>query len=357
MAAIELDGVTKRFGDVTAVRDLSLHVEEGEVYGFLGPNGAGKSTTINMLLDFVRPSTGSVRVLGMDAQTESVAVRERTGVLPEGYGVYSRLTGRKHVEFAARSKGVRADADAILERVGIADAADRRADEYSKGMRQRLVLGMALVGGPDLLILDEPSSGLDPAGAKEMRDIVRDEAERGTTVFFSSHVLGQVEAVCDRVGILRGGELVAEDSIEGLREARGGDTRLVVTVAGDVDGAVATVRDLDGVTDAEREGETLSVSCASDAKTRVISALEDAGVVVEDFKTEESSLEDLFLAYTDESDDPSAARTAADGTPTGGELTDGTSESDAGEHEPNAESASDDDGDTDTADADTEARP
>ena len=300
MAAIELDGVTKRFGDVTAVRDLSLRVETGEVYGFLGPNGAGKSTTINMLLDFVRPSSGDVRVLGMDAQADSVAVRRRTGVLPEGYDVYTRLTGRKHIDFAARSKDVEVDADAVLERVGIADAADRRADEYSKGMRQRLVLGMALVGDPDLLVLDEPSSGLDPAGAKEMRDIVRDEADRGTTVFFSSHVLGQVEAVCDRVGILRGGELVAQDSIEGLRDARGGDTRLVVTVGGAVDGAVETVRGLEGVDDAHLDRETLTVSCSSDAKTRVIGALESAGVTVEDFKTEEASLEDLFLSYTGE---------------------------------------------------------
>jgi ABC-2 type transport system ATP-binding protein len=240
----------------------------------------------------------------MDAQADSVAVRRRTGVLPEGYDVYTRLTGRKHVEFAARSKEVTVDAESVLERVGIADAADRRADEYSKGMRQRLVLGMALVGDPDLLILDEPSSGLDPAGAKEMRDIVRDEADRGTTVFFSSHVLGQVEAVCDRVGILREGELVAQDSIEGLRDARGGDTRLVVTVSGAVDGAVDAVRDVDGVDDAALERDTLTVSCSSDAKTRVISTLESAGVTVEDFKTEEASLEDLFLSYTDQSVGP-----------------------------------------------------
>ncbi|WP_152039447.1 ABC transporter ATP-binding protein [Salinigranum salinum] len=358
MAAIELDGVTKRFGDVTAVRDLSLRVEEGEVYGFLGPNGAGKSTTINMLLDFVRPSAGSVRVLGMDAQADSVAVRARTGVLPEGYDVYTRLTGRKHVEFAARSKGVSVDPDAVLDRVGIADAADRRADEYSKGMRQRLVLGMALVGEPDLLVLDEPSSGLDPAGAKEMRDIVREEADRGTTIFFSSHVLGQVEAVCDRVGILREGELVAEDSIEGLRDARGGDTRLVVTVAGRVDGAVDSVRGLDGVTDAGLDGETLTVSCSSDAKTRVINALESAGVTVEDFKTEEASLEDLFLAYTDEasggSDGPAA--TTHDGDPTDGRAgPDAGADSDVEAASNAAAEPSEEDADAES-DADTEVR-
>jgi ABC-2 type transport system ATP-binding protein len=302
MAAIELDGVTKRFGDVTAVADLDLTVPEGEVFGFLGPNGAGKSTTINMLLDFVRPTSGEVRVLGMDAGAESVAVRRRTGVLPEGYDVYHRLTGRKHIEFAMESKAVDGDPEAMLERVGIADAADRKAGGYSKGMRQRLVLGMALVGKPDLLVLDEPSSGLDPGGAREMRDVVRSEADRGTTVFFSSHVLGQVEAVCDRVGIMRAGELVAEDSIEGLRGAVGEGETLSVTVDAAGDDDLDAVRALDGVTAASVNGETVTVSCAADAKTEVIGALEDAGVTVEDFQTEETSLEDLFLAYTEGED-------------------------------------------------------
>ncbi|WP_435068024.1 ABC transporter ATP-binding protein [Haloplanus sp. C73] len=299
MAAIELDGVTKRFGDVTAVSDLDLTVPEGEVFGFLGPNGAGKSTTINMLLDFVRPTAGEVRVLGLDAERESVAVRRRTGVLPEGYDVYHRLTGRKHIEFAMRSKEVDGDVDAVLERVGIADAADRKAGGYSKGMRQRLTLGMALVGEPDLLILDEPSSGLDPGGAREMRDIVRTEADRGATVFFSSHVLGQVESVCDRVGIMREGELVAEDSIEGLRDAVGEGATLVITVDAASEDDLDAVRALDGVTNATTDGGTVTVTCNPDAKTTVIGALEDAGVTVKDFQTEETSLEDLFLAYTE----------------------------------------------------------
>ncbi|QLG60624.1 ABC transporter ATP-binding protein [Halorarum salinum] len=302
MPAIELRGVTKRYGDVTAVRDLDLTVEEGTVFGFLGPNGAGKSTTINMLLDFVRPTDGSVRVLSRDAQAESVAVRRRTGVLPEGYDVYDRLTGRKHVEFAMRSKGVEGDPDAMLERVGIADAAGRKAGGYSKGMQQRLALGMALVGDPDLLVLDEPSSGLDPAGAKEMRDIVREEAGRGATVFFSSHVLGQVEAVCDRVGILREGELVAEDSIAGLRDAVGGEEQLVVTVDAASEDDVEAVRALPGVSSASTDGGTVTVTCDSDAKTRVIGALEEEGVTVKDFSTEEASLEDLFLHYAEGED-------------------------------------------------------
>ncbi|MFB6130738.1 MAG: ATP-binding cassette domain-containing protein [Salinigranum sp.] len=305
MAAIELDGVTKRYDGVTAVRDLSLRVRENEVFGFLGPNGAGKSTTINMLLDFVRPTAGTVRVLGADAQRDSVDVRQRTGVLPEGFGVYDRLTGREHVEFAMRSKEVDGNPTAVLKRVGLADAANRKAGGYSKGMTQRLALGMALVGDPDLLILDEPSSGLDPAGAKEMREIVREEVDRGTTVFFSSHVLGQVEAVCDRVGILRDGELVAEDSIESLREAVGSESTLRVTVAGSTIPDLEAVEALPGVSRAHTDGETVVVACEDDAKTSVISTLEDQGVTVSDFETEAASLEDLFLAYT--GDGPEAA--------------------------------------------------
>ncbi|WP_049985627.1 ABC transporter ATP-binding protein [Halobellus rufus] len=318
MSAIDLDGVTKRFEDVTAVSDLSLTVEEGEIFGFLGPNGAGKSTTINFLLDFVRPTSGTVTVLGHDAREDSVAVRERTGVLPEGFDVYDRLTGRAHVEFAIDSKDVDADPDAVLERVGLADAADRQAGGYSKGMRQRLALAMALVGDPELLILDEPSSGLDPAGAKEMREIVLAEAERGTTVFFSSHILEQVEAVCDRVGILRAGELVAVDSIEGLREASDADATLRVTVGERVDDDVlAAVRDLSGVDRVERDGDdALRVACESDAKTRVVTELEDSGVSVTDFTTEEASLEDLFLAYTERDEDVGGGADAPADDPT-----------------------------------------
>ncbi len=300
MPAIELDGVTKRFDDVTAVDDLSMTVPEGEVFGFLGPNGAGKSTTINMLLDFVRPTTGTVSVLGMDAQERGVAVRERTGVLPEGFSVYERLTGRQHVEFAIESKTVDADPEAVLDRVGLDGEGDRKAGGYSKGMGQRLALGMALVGDPDLLILDEPSSGLDPAGAKEMREIVREESSRGATVFFSSHVLGQVEAVCDTVGILREGRLVARDSVEGLRDAVGGGATLSITVDSASEEQLEPVRRIGGVDSAMTDGGTVSVQCDPEAKTDVIGALEGEGVSVKDFETRESSLEDLFLAYTED---------------------------------------------------------
>ncbi len=299
MAAIEISGVTKQYGELTAVSQLNLTVEEGEIYGFLGPNGAGKSTTINMVLDFVRPTDGDVRVLGNDAQRDSTIVRDRIGVLPEGFGVYERLSGRKHIDFAIESKDAADDPDAILERVGLAGDGDRKAGEYSTGMKQRLALGMALIDDPDLLILDEPSSGLDPAGAKDMREIVKQEAERGATVFFSSHVLGQVEAVCDRVGILRDGQLVAQDSIEGLRTAVGGSETLTVTVDAASQDDLEPVRAMDGVSRVNTDGGTVTVSCDGNVKTDVIDALEERDVSVKNFQTEEASLEELFLAYTE----------------------------------------------------------
>ena len=300
MTAIELDGLRKEFGDVVALDGVDLTVEEGEVFGFLGPNGAGKSTTINILLDFVRPTAGSAKVLGHDIREESEAIHERIGVLPEGYDVYERLTGREHMEFVIESKDADDDPEDLLERVGVADAMDRRAGGYSKGMKQRLVLAMALVDEPDLLILDEPTTGLDPNGARQMRDLIRQESDRGATIFFSSHILSQVDAVCDTVGILQEGQLIAKDTVEELRDAQG-DLTLVVTVADteDIEETLGDVRRLPAVSGAQLQGDRLTVSCESGAKMTVLNAIEDNGVAVEDFETQEASLEDLFSSYTE----------------------------------------------------------
>ena len=299
MPAIEIDGLTKRFGDVVAVDDLDLTVEEGEIFGFLGPNGAGKSTTIDILLDFIRPTEGSVTVLGHDAQSEGRAVRQRTGVLPDAYHVYDRLTGRQHVEFALEMKGVDEDPMALLERVRVADAADRKAGGYSKGMRQRLVLAMALVGDPHLLVLDEPSTGLDPNGAREMREIIREENERGTTVFFSSHIMEQVEAVCDRVAIINRGRLVAVDTIDGLRDATETGETLYVYVDELDEGIVERVSTLDGVGSAAIDDGRLRVGVDGVSKFAVLGAIDEVAPV-QDFSVVESSLEDLFVRYTND---------------------------------------------------------
>ncbi|GAA0682090.1 ABC transporter ATP-binding protein [Natronoarchaeum mannanilyticum] len=297
MPSIQTNELTKRFGDGTvAVEDLDLTVDTGEIFGFLGPNGAGKSTTINMLLDFIRPTDGSAEILGMDTQTEITAIRERIGVLPEGYEFDEYLTGREYVEWAIETKGADDDPDEILETVGIHDDADRTAASYSTGMAQRLAFGMALVDDPDLLILDEPSAGLDPNGIQRMRSILRDRADDGTTVFFSSHLLSEVEAVCDRVGVMSDGQLVAEDTIEGLRKKAGGRSSIELECAGQP--TVDNVETLDGVAEVVLKETTLTAYCTdSSVKADVVRLVDDQADVVDIF-VEETSLEELFNRYT-----------------------------------------------------------
>jgi ABC-2 type transport system ATP-binding protein len=215
--AIRTDGLTKRYGSTAVVDSLDLVVGSDEVFGFLGPNGAGKSTTIGTLLDYVRPTSGRVRVLDHDPRRDVVDVHERTGVLPDRYSLYPDLTARQHLEFVIDTKGASDDPESLLSRVGLSDAVDRQSATFSQGMEQRLALAMALVGTPDLLVLDEPFTGLDPHGVRTVREIVHEENERGAAVFFSSHVLGQVELVCDRVGIVHRGSLIASGTLEELR--------------------------------------------------------------------------------------------------------------------------------------------
>lgn len=298
MAAIQTTGLTKRYGEsVLAVDDLHLTVEDGEVFGFLGPNGAGKSTTINMLLDFVRPSDGSASVLDLDAQADTDQIRRRIGVLPEGASVYDRLTAREHLQWVIDTKDADDDPDALLERVGLSgEDGDRPAGDYSKGMAQRLGFGMALVGDPDLLILDEPSSGLDPAGMQEMREIITEEADRGTSVFFSSHILGEVEAVCDRIGIMNEGRLVATGTLDDLQGELDLGAPITLEVA-DVPEGLDLDR-LTGVRSVTVEGTTITATCADPSvKVDVVRHVASA-TTVEDIVSEDVSLEQLFNTYT-----------------------------------------------------------
>lgn len=302
MAAITFDGLTKRYGDgddaVLAVDGLHLTVADGEVFGFLGPNGAGKTTTINVMLDFAKPTAGSTTVLGHDAQREPVAVRRRTGLLLEGRGVYPRLTGREHVEHAVATKDADDDVDALLARVGLTDAADRPAGGYSRGMRQRLSLAVALVGDPDLLVMDEPSAGLDPNGTRMLREVVRESAADGTTVFFSSHVLEEVGAVADRVGILLDGQLATAGTVADLRGDLGGSGRLFVTVERVTEGLEASLAAVPGVGEVDANDRRVRVTCA-DGAAKLAALNRVAGVTdLVDFSTEEASLDEVFSRYT-----------------------------------------------------------
>ena len=220
--AIHTQQLYKQFGrgkkQVRAVQNLTLNVNAGQVYGFLGPNGAGKTTTIRMLLDLIRPSAGAVSLFGRPVRRETDVLR-RVGAMVEGATFYPFLTGRQNLEVLGRSGGYydrKAVAD-LIEQVGMADRADRRTKGYSTGMKQRMGLAAALLGNPDLIILDEPTNGLDPAGIQEIRLFIRDLVDKqGKTVFLSSHMLNEVEQVCDRVAIINKGVLVREGTVKEL---------------------------------------------------------------------------------------------------------------------------------------------
>lgn len=289
--------VDKRFGEVYGVSDLSLDVEQGEVFGLLGPNGAGKSTTLDLLLGFTRPTCGDVRVLGMDPVDQPVAVRTRVGVLPDAVSVEPSWTGRQHVTFVSEALGIDEVAEKFLRRVGIADAVDRPAGEYSKGMRQRLLLGLALVGDPDVLLLDEPSTGIDPEGMKRIREIVREERDKGTTVVFSSHRLPQVEAVADRVGMIADGTLVDVSSTAELQTQATDTLRISVDTTPEV---LAPVANCEGVFSVQVDGNTVEVACTGSAKRAAIDAVERTGSEIRDIEIETRPLEDYFIDLSDE---------------------------------------------------------
>ena len=234
-------GLTKQYGDLTAVDGLDLAVYPGEIFGLLGANGAGKTTTILMLLGLSEPTDGEALVMGLDPAFEPREVKRRVGYLPDAVGFYGNMTGRQNLRYTARLNGLRKDAaeaaiDEVLEQVGLTDRADDEVQTYSRGMRQRLGIADALVKGPDLLILDEPTTAIDPLGVVEILDLLRALVqERDLAILLSSHLLTQVQSVCDRIGIFASGRLVGQGTLQELAD-RFGDGTSVVEVGLDLHG-------------------------------------------------------------------------------------------------------------------------
>lgn len=251
---IETRGLVKRYGDFTAVDGLDLEVRAGEVFGLLGPNGAGKTTTILMLLGLTEPTEGSIRVLGHDPVREPIAVKRITGYLPDNVGFYDELTGRQNLIYTAELNGMSrreaaAEIDRLLSRVGLSHAADTRVGAYSRGMRQRLGVADVLLKRPRVVIMDEPTLGLDPEGAREFLQLIRELADEGMTVLLSSHLLHQVQAVCDRVAIFVKGQMIACGPVNELAEQAlvGEPLRLVLELAPCPTELLSELERLDGV--------------------------------------------------------------------------------------------------------------
>jgi ABC-type multidrug transport system ATPase subunit len=290
---IETSALSKRYGDaIVAVDDLDLRVRRGEVYGFLGPNGAGKTTTLRMLLGLVRPSSGAATVLG--APPGEPPALARIGSMVEAPAFYPYLSGRDNLRVLAGHADVaERRIDEALDEVRLLDRAGDRSATYSLGMKQRLGVAAALLKDPELLILDEPSNGLDPAGMAEMRQLIRSLGSGRRTVVLSSHLMGEVEQICDRVGVIRDGALVAEGTVEQLR----GNARL--RVRAEPLGAAARVAEaLPGVRHVDRNDGRLEVSTDPASAAAINSALVRAGIAVSELTVARASLEDVFLELT-----------------------------------------------------------
>jgi ABC-2 type transport system ATP-binding protein len=307
VTALAVRGLRKRYGDVDAVDGLDLVVERGELYGFLGPNGAGKTTTIRMALGLILPSAGEVEVLGERVTRGAPPPLARVGALVEEPAFWRFLSGRLNLEYMARAGCSGPDTrermrriDDVLGRVGLIEAADKKVKAYSQGMRQRLGIGLALLGRPELLVLDEPTNGLDPTGMREVRGLLRELADGGTTVFVSSHLLSEVEAMCDRVGVMARGRLVAEGPPGTLR---GAAVRHRLEVD-DPDRATRILERLPGVT-AEAVPGAVNVRTKDGATPAdVNAALVAAGVRVSALIPERDTLEDVFFTLVEGVDVP-----------------------------------------------------
>jgi ABC-2 type transport system ATP-binding protein len=303
-SAIATDGLSKRYrGGQLAVDGLDLRVPQGSVFGFLGPNGSGKTTTIRMLLGLISPSAGGSRLFGEQVDAGHVSTLTRVGALIEGPAHYPYLTGRANLarydaaDRTADPASRTARIDRALEQVGLGNAAEKKAKAYSLGMKQRLGLACALLQPRDLLILDEPTNGLDPQGMREIRALITNLAAQGTTIFLSSHLLDEIEQVCTDVAIMSRGRLVSQGTVAGLRE--GLKARLAVTTPDPAE-AATVLKDLGGQ-DVRVEGDV--VDCDAEAglsPEAVCAALVGAGVRVRAFGVQRPSLEDAFVALTGE---------------------------------------------------------
>ncbi|MFD1562290.1 ATP-binding cassette domain-containing protein [Haloarchaeobius amylolyticus] len=303
---IETDGLTKYYGDVRGLEDLSIAVERGEIFGFLGPNGAGKSTAIRLLLGLLKPTDGEARLLGRDVtdRTELCEAKRQLGYLPSDVTFYNRVTGADVLDYFGRLRGDQRRAE-LLERFPV--PLERNVKAYSSGNRQKLAIVAAFMHDPDLVIMDEPTSGLDPLVQNEFYALLEERQERGGTSFFSSHILSEVRRVCDRVGIIRKGRLIELDTVDNIL-AEGGT---VVTVQLAEEPPVSAL-EFPGTAHVERQDDTYRLVLAQEFDA-LIDRLHEYTVL--DLTVREASIEDVFMHFYGETDDEDDGERAAQSEP------------------------------------------
>jgi ABC-2 type transport system ATP-binding protein len=300
---IEVEGLSKVFGLRIAVENITFHAERGEILGFLGPNGAGKTTTMRILAGYMPPTSGEARVAGYDVVDQSLEVRKRVGYLPETVPLYPDMTVFEYLKFMADLRHVENAedrVDEVLELVHMEERSDSFISSLSKGMRQRIGLAQAIIHKPDVLILDEPTIGLDPAQIIDVRNLIR-ELGQDHTIMLSTHILSEAQQVCNRVLIINKGKIVVEDTPESLQSRLSGSHRVSVQVSGDDTGLIETVKSIQGVENVNPmqpghfEFETLP---NLDVRPEVARAIVSAGFDLVDFRSNTLSLEDIFIELT-----------------------------------------------------------
>ncbi len=306
---IQVEGLTKDYGARRALNSISFHANQGEIVGFLGPNGAGKTTTMRILTGYMPPTDGTAIVAGYDVVEESLEVRRRVGYLPETVPLYNDMTALEYLKFMANLRQLPNSEERAYDSLGMVNLQDR-ADSYigtfSKGMRQRVGLAQALLHRPEVLILDEPTIGLDPTQVVEVRSVIR-EIGKDRTVLFSTHILSEAQQICDRVLIINKGEIVAEDTPENLQSRVLGAERVILRVRGDADGLGETVKKIKGTRKVETKQDDaveFEFSAGQDARPLVAKAVIEAGYELIEMRPVGMSLEEIFLELT-QNDNPS----------------------------------------------------
>jgi ABC-2 type transport system ATP-binding protein len=309
---IQLDNVTRMFGDTCAVDDVSFHVRAGEVFGFIGPNGAGKTTSMRILSTLDTPTAGEAWVDGFSVVDDPDRVRRRLGWMPDGFGTYPSVNCEEYLDFFARSYGLRGKSRrrALTNVMGFTQL-DRLADKpvtgLSKGMKQRLCLGRALIHNPSVLILDEPAAGLDPRARIELREMISALADEGKSLLVSSHILTELAEMCDRVGIIEHGKLLAVGTVEEILDQhnqRGShpveQIKIAITVLSDMVSAVDWLGAQEGVNVLQSAQRLIQISCVPnlDFQADLLAAMIQAGIRVAGFESKQKSLEDVFLSVT-----------------------------------------------------------
>jgi len=304
---VEATGLTKQYNGFTAVDNLNLRIEEGEMFGFLGANGAGKTTTLLMLLGLTEPTSGQVRVCGKDPMREPLDVKRLVGYLPERVGFYEDMTAKQNLRYTAELNRVPVKEagekiDSLLKTVGLGEVADNLVSTYSRGMKQRLGIADIWIKEPKLAFLDEPTTGIDPNGIDDILGLISDMGKKGITIIFCSHVLPQVQKMCSRVGILAKGVLVADGAIDrlGQEAGRSGQYRMEAEVDAAQPGIADVIRGVAGVRDAVMNGNVISITADSDLRGQISRAIIDSGALLVGMRVEEYSLEKIYKRYSKE---------------------------------------------------------